>query len=252
MIRMPLPGESWNCMEMPRSNHADKYYVIDFDRCLGSTGKLQTLLEQIVNEETSITHKELGQAHVEAITSGGSFDSVRFIEERLRASGDIEDWERIVKLFIHKAQQVDMCEPNARDLLDTLDQKDAPYGILTFGGLLWQTMKIEAARLEHVPYMITNTKEKSHVLTKWKQQDGTFRIPEELRIGGVAEANSLVLLDDKAISFKDMPEGVRGIQVLPYDGSELLLSQRGALPDHVVVVRGLAGAIELINSGNVW
>jgi beta-phosphoglucomutase-like phosphatase (HAD superfamily) len=238
-------------METPR-RHIDTYYALDLDRCLANTNKLQALLEKIVISETSLTRDAMHEAYLAMVKSGDSFDTITFLEEKLAASGDLEDLDRIIKMFIHDAQSVDMCEPNARELLRLLDEMNAPHGLVTFGGVRWQKAKIQVTHLEDIPSLVISTKEKSRLFATWRQPDGAYRLPHELSPGEDVDADSLVLIDDKAVSFKGITPGVSGIHVLPHNGSELLASQQGDLPERVIAVKGLAGVIELLKSGNVW
>lgn len=221
------------------------YYVLDLDRCLANTGKLYNLLEQIVAERTSVMHEGSEQAQTMTERSGGSFDTVSFVRERLEEVGQSELWDVLENEFIHRAKMEDMLEPGAKTFIKILDDAHIPYGILTFGGETWQRMKLQATNLEKIPYLITHTKEKGRLLASWRQANGTFQLPEELVVNNIANASSLVLVDDKVISFVDLPQGVKGILVRPEGNTS---ASETVVPEAVVQVRDLIVAKDLIKT----
>ncbi len=137
--------------------------------------------------------------------------------------------------------------------MQALDDAHIPYGILTFGGETWQRMKLQATGLDDIPYIITHVKEKGRLLAGWKQTDRTFQLPEELAVNRISRADSLVLLDDKVISFIGIPSGVTGILVQPEDGrgGQSSALQEQVLPNGVFRVQGLKVAKNLIKIKNV-
>ena len=97
-----------------------------------------------------------------------------------------------------------------------------------------------------MPHLVTRIKEKGHLLAGWKQEDGTFIIPPAMtRLFEPMRVYKIVFIDDKAVSFKDLPSGVQGVYVRSPDG-KVLPSQMGELPSGVATVIGLDGAIELL------
>jgi len=227
------------------------YYVLDLDRCIANTERLYGLLEAIVLDKTSITKEDMTQARVAVENSSGSFNTADYIQEHLRSVGQLKLWDAVAAEFIQRATQVDMFEPGAKELLHALRTKNIPHGILTYGGRTWQGMKIQVLHLNESPYMITETKEKGRIIAGWQLRDGTFALPPELHHGEVTQAQTVVLVDDKASSFIGLPKGAQGIHVLPGDGQDQLPSQQGSLPESVVQARGLEGVLGLINTRNV-
>ena len=83
------------------------------------------------------------------------------------------------------------------------------------------------------------------MIAAW-QQDGHFLIPIELASSQIM-AKTIILIDDKALSFKDTPKGVSGFHVLRSDRA-VMPSQKGNLPENVTRVNGLQEVIKLLFS----
>jgi hypothetical protein len=225
----------------------ERFFVLDFDRCIGNTSKLHTLLEAVVANETDITPEQMQQARSMVEQSGGSFDTAQYVRDMLHASGKPDDWARVADHFIAEGRQDDMLEPGAAELLDVLEESGAPYGIVTYGGELWQTAKLLASGLEHVPYLVTTIKQKGRLLADWQILGAEgFAVPPELSPHGHIISRRLTLIDDKATSFTGLPRGADGIHVLPPAGEPLLISQRGSVPEQVRERHGLKQVIPLI------
>lgn len=221
------------------------FYVLDFDRCIGDTARFHTVLEEAIEHVTDIHPADIRKARIETELSGGSFDTAKYVMRVLESTKSSVSWDDICSEMIKRACREDMLEPHARDLLRILNERRACYGILTYGGEAWQRAKITASRLESVPYLITDMHAKGQVLASWQQPDGTFVIPPGLAGERSLIADSLVLIDDKAASFQDIPLGVRGFHVV-WSDRELLPSQAGKLPPGVITAHGMIGVIELL------
>lgn len=230
----------------PDVAEVEVFYVIDFDFCLGDTNKLYTQFEAIIKEYTPLSVRALAAAREAAERTGQTFDMFHYVRRALDEQGSSISWQQLQRAYINGARKRDMLEPYAHDLLAILDERKLPYGIVTYGIEAWQLAKLEACGLSHVPCEVTNIKEKGVLLSGWKRDRDFFAIPPGLSGGapGII-ARSLVFLDDKAVSFRGIPDGVRGIRVRPSD-RPLLSSQMGTLPSSVVEVEGLRGAIRYL------
>lgn len=186
------------------------------------------------------------RAREETETSGGSFDTAHHVFDELRRTGDTTSWDYLTDIFVHAARQQDMLEPGAREVLEMLDQNGASFGIMTYGGELWQRVKLEASGLKEVAYLITSSKAKGLMIAGWQQKNGQFALPLELTGKKMIIASHITLIDDKAASFEGLPLGADGIHILPPLGQEQLLSQQGARPASVQAVHGLLAALSLI------
>jgi hypothetical protein len=234
-------------LPMP-NNVAKVFYVLDFDRTLVNTDKLYDILKDVLEKETnSDVSRLLDVARIESEEAGGSFETIDYLR-RLLAEGYHEDaWPRVQRAFNAQAQHEDALEPGAKELLGLLADKSLLHGIITFGNEAWQLAKLEATGLLAMPYLVTSIKEKGLLLSGWKHHsDSSFIIPPAMtRDFTPVVVESIVFLDDKAVSFQDLPTGVQGVFVRSPSG-ELLPSQEGALPEGVTSVVGLSGAIELL------
>jgi hypothetical protein len=121
------------------------------------------------------------------------------------------------------------------------------FGIVTYGGRIWQLTKMSAAGLIELPHIVTSVKEKGILLTSWRQDDGTFLIPSELTGEDVLRAKRLVFIDDKPISFTGLPQNVDAFCAIT-PGVSWPQEVLAKLPPHVTVTDGLKDIIELLIS----
>lgn len=222
------------------------FYALDLDKTLIDTDKLYDVLDIALERHTAINLDDLRKERTAIEMYGESFDTIGRIQQLLTETRSSVSWQEIQQSFVAEAQKNEVLEPYAAELLKILDDRNLAYGIITFGHETWQHTKMKAAGLVNVPRIVTEIKEKGQILTSWKQTDGSFIIPPAMSHDRIPlHVNSVVFLDDKAISFKDIPEGVRGVCIRS-PTRELLPSQQGALPPLVESVSGLANAIELL------
>jgi hypothetical protein len=222
------------------------FFLLDFDRTLANTDKLHDTLEQAITDTLGISTDFLRTARRKVEKAGESFDTIEYVRTYLAEAGADDRWLQVQQAFIRAAKKEDMLEPYAKELMQILDKKGLPYGIITYGGEAWQLAKIEATNLLHVPHLITRIKKKGDILAGWKQDDGTFIVPpllsKEFRQRVV---NTLVFLDDKPVSFLGIPKGVVGIHVWPITSSPVDQADI-ALEPSVRSVHGLREAAELL------
>ena len=233
-------------LERSESQKDDVFYVLDFDRTLGNTDKFHEVLEEIVENETGVTADELKIARAQIEGTGRTFDTVDYVRGILEQSGNTIPWHVLQNQFIAVARKRDMLEPHAAELLTMLDDKQLPYGIITYGNETWQLAKLEAANLFDIPHIVTHIEEKSQLLQGWKHTSDTFIIPPALTRDFLPlQVHHLVFLDDKAKSFAGIPSGVHGVHIKAPSGIVLPI-QQGSLPSGVDSVIGIEGAIELL------
>lgn len=213
------------------------FYVIDLDRCLADTDKFFTLFEHIIYEKTDITEEILKTAKQKIEQTGGSFDVISYLQEHYSLDVVVE----LKEAFVKEGREQDLFEPGARDILQFLTDNSLPFGILTYGGRVWQQTKLRAVGLETIPHIITGVQAKGEIIAGWQQPDGMFLIPSEL---GGGNFESVLLVDDKLLSFEGLPKAASGIRVLT---KSMPLSEN-PYPESVVQVRGLSEAEALIKS----
>lgn len=223
------------------------FYVIDFDRTLVNTEKLYEVLELVLERDSDVGAQRLNEERAAIEANGESFAMINSLRRILKDANSTVSWQELQRAFILEAQHTDgVLEPYAAELLQILNDRQLPYGIITYGSETWQLAKIEAAGLMDVPHLVTGIKEKGRLLTGWKHAEDSFIIPPAMtRDFTPLKVDSIIFLDDKAVSFNDMPTGVRGVFVKS-PTRKLLESQRGVLPSSVTTVVGLNGAIELL------
>lgn len=224
----------------------DTFYILDFDRCLGDTEKLQIELEASMERVAGISPAQLSVARREVEQSGGSFDAANYVKTFLLNDESIS-WDAICQDMIAHARQKDMLEPGAHELIKLLKEKGRSFAILTYGGADWQQTKLTASKLESVPVLITNDSNKGRIIASWRRVDGLFLIPPEMTDGMSVMARSIILLDDKALSFNDIPAGVSGYHIVRSD-RKIMPSQEGELPEAIVRANGIPEAIKLLFS----
>lgn len=225
------------------------FYILDFDRCLGNTDAIQTLLEKVITSKLHISTESFAAARVQMESEAKTFTTIQHIHLLLKQSGDRITWEDLREALIEAAHDVDLLSPFARDLLAKLDENDLPYGIITYGAEeAWQLTKLEIAGLLGVPHLVTKIETKGELLMGWQQPDGTFSIPPALSKDFVPQiVNEIILVDDKAKSFWNIPDGVHGVHVIAPSGNTLP-AQQGSVPASVTDVTGLDGVIKLLFS----
>jgi len=224
------------------------FFILDFDRTLANTDKLHDTLERVITETTGISTDFLRAARRKVEQGGESFDTIEYVRQYLAESGADDQWLAIQQAFIRESEKEEMLEPHARELLALLNEKRLPYGIITYGGEAWQLAKIEATNLLDIPHLVTHIKKKGELLAGWQQEDGTFIVPPLLSKDFQQQnVKTLIFVDDKPISFVDMPDGVIGIHVWP-TGSAPVDQTSVTLDSRVRSVRGLKEAIGLLFS----
>jgi len=228
-------------------DYTDAYFVLDFDRCIGNTDKVHEVLWRVMEIETGIPATELRMAKYAMDAEGYSFDTVEFVAKELLRRASSKTWQHIRQLYVAAAKAEDLLEPDAARLLDMLDERRIPYGILTYGTEAWQLTKLEAAGLvdRGVPFEITQIEHKGEVLSGWKRDVGFAVPPAMTRTFKPLSVRSIVFLDDKPRSFVALPEGVHGICVRPV-AYPPRGSQQGPLPAGVDEAEGIREAIQLL------
>lgn len=215
------------------------FTIVDFDRTLADTDKLNEVFFAIVEQYDIVSRADLEKADADVKLSGDSFDTAGYVRETLLAAGRGADWSRMEKQFIHESRALNMLLPGAAELLAMLAERNALYGILTYGNPLWQHLKLAAAGFNHVPRIVMTHKEKGRLVSSWQQSDGSFTLPNEFG-GGTVDA--IMMIDDKAVSFVDYP-GMPSYGYWVLDPARELPSQQGSVPANIVRVPDLAAVI---------
>lgn len=179
------------------------YYLLDLDRTIFDTIGASDLLIAIVAEHSGELAHRIRTQIDEYNQIGASFAIRDVIVEQVGEERALD----IEHAFIREGRSRSLLLPGARELMDSITRRDdATFGILTYGSIKGQRMKITAAGLQDVPCMITQQKHKGELIASWKQPDG-YHIPSEL---GDRVASEIVFVDDRIFSFEGLPEEVIG------------------------------------------
>lgn len=202
--------------------------LLDFDRCLADTDALFELyLEQLRAVDMQLA-QELGMLRREVEETAGSFDVMQRVEHRISA----RDLEQLDARFVARARARDLLLPGARQVLQLLADRQIPHGIMTYGGVRWQTVKLAATGLLAVPHYITPQSGKGRLVASWQTEAGVLQLPAAL--GGL-QAQRVALVDDKARELQGLPVAAQGYLYRPQHQS-VLPSQQGEVSDAVRIV----------------
>ena len=221
------------------------FWAIDFDRCIGNVDELYGLLEGVMAEIAPLNIGQLESARKEVELSGGSFDVLGYLRDITKINQ--ATYEQVLRIFLERARSMrqQLLEPGAEVLFAYLEGCNVPYAIVSYGNPIWQHLKIQAVGYGALPICITNYPEKGRLIAGWYDDfSGRFAIPSDVTGSDVLVVDSVVLVDDKAKAFDDLPLGARGYWVKSLSG-ELLRSQQGSVPKQVISVRGLEAIIEV-------
>jgi hypothetical protein len=192
---------------------SQRYWVLDFDRCLGDVDVLFRYFTTVIDEHYGVRAEELVSARRRTEKSRGSFDVIGYLlrhdvvsESELDALGD-EYAKRC-------ADDPLVVLPGTRDFLAFLqDNYPERYGILTFGNSRWQRMKLKAAGLDNLPCRIAGTPYKAREIASWYDEaKGGYQLPQPFASAGEM-ITEVVLVDDKIVAFEDRHPSTTGYLV---------------------------------------
>ena len=206
-------------------------WVLDLDRTL-IDGDLPDQLFVEICKAQGISIAELTQVMSLTVAQGESFDTITYLQSQ-GVSPDVID--RLCEQFVNIRHDQNLFLPGARELLQSLDNSGARSLVLTYGGNQWQMAKLRAAGLTDRQYLITDVKNKGELIQSWRQ-GGRYRV--EPTHGQVLQADTVYLVDDKALSFDGLPADCRGY-LIRWPKIPLLKSQEGDITANVTVVMGL-------------
>lgn len=207
-----------------------EFYIVDFDRTLVDSDKLFEVFIEIAHRYFAIPREQIEKANEDMKARGDSFDTAGYVREHLYEEDRGDEWKSLKQAYIKECQALNMLIPGASELIQWLESNGKQYGILTYGNPMWQGLKITAAGFDQTNHIVMVHKEKGRLITSWRDDSGMFRLPEAFGAGLV---DSVVMIDDKAISFCEFPgEPSKGYWVL--DPQNELPSQQGSVPENVV------------------
>ena len=222
-------------------NDSTLFQVIDFDRTIFDTSKFALLVTAELETLWPGMGKTLDEQFEVAYKNRETFFVFRYIRE---AIGN-DALEELVKTVVDKVGVDALLMPGARERLEFAEQigtQQPAWGILTYGDAEDQYMKLRIAGFKDTPTILLETPDKSEIIATWKNDDGTFTLPEEF--GGHVVTN-VSLEDDKLRAFNNIVEGTIGIW-MKNELNDLVAGE--TIPDGVVTVANMYESIEYLKS----
>jgi hypothetical protein len=171
------------------------------------TPKATEVMEGVIAMHDADLSLALTQKFDESSSLGESFSMRDFIVETV---GEAE-MEKIETKYLEVIKDRDVLMPGAKELIEHIQaQPNVKFGIMTYGSIPGQMMKIKGAGLGDVPALISMETYKGALIAGWRRDDDLYHLPEEL--GGFT-AETIVFIDDKPFSFKGLPIDCRGYLV---------------------------------------
>ncbi|MDB5177652.1 MAG: hypothetical protein JWO61_35 [Candidatus Saccharibacteria bacterium] len=220
-----------------------RLFVLDLDRCL-ITDRAYTLLDEVVAESGIINLDLFQEARRKREASGGSFDSIAWLQSQ-ESFGE-QEYNLLLTQYVARARQMGddiLLAPGARALLDGLRQHTVPHIIMTYGGRASQLAKIQAAGLERIAYIVVDHKNKAAYIAEWWDEvKGLYTVNLD---NDSLQAEAVVLVDDKAAAFTDLPSAPLASGYWVKSSGLLLPSQEGEIPSNVRSVANLHEIVDL-------
>lgn len=215
-------------------------FILDFDRCLGNEA-LYVVFEGIIAATDGVDTQKLNMDRAEIEASGESFDMLRWLKSEVAGTGLAET---ISADYLRKGRELGgdaFLAPGAKELLAYFKMNQIPHMILTYGGDEYQELKLRVSGLNRIHHEIVSSRNKGrHIVGWWNDAQNAFVVPFE--DGTIVSARELVLIDDKAVSFEDLPPQAHGYWVR--NKSSLYTSQKGELATNVEACDNLFGVLE--------
>ncbi|OYW86564.1 hypothetical protein B7Z17_00090 [Candidatus Saccharibacteria bacterium 32-49-10] len=179
----------------------NRFYCVDLDRTILNTRRASGVIIELCRAYDEQLAETIEREVVEYSYFGASY-SVHDAIVRY-ASSEVAD--NIERQFIEAARTQSLKLPGADELISWLDElDDAQWGILTYGSLNNQLMKVKALGLETRPVLVTQEPHKGTLIKGWYDKSSSgFGLPKEY---SSVRAKEVILIDDRAQSFEGLPE----------------------------------------------
>ena len=218
------------------------FQLIDLDRTLFNTSKFTKLITNGVDKLTPGLGAELDQHFEAAYKQGETFFVLRHLREQY---GD--DWfEALVADIIDTHGAEAFLLPGFKERLAFAEAYSAAHpgwGILTYGDLQDQTIKLRIAGLDTAPVLLTDTPDKGAIIASWQLEDGTYHLPGAF---GDQIVDSVTFEDDKLRAFYDMPKNATGVWITQDPQAKERITEAGFT--NVVPAQDLFASIESIKN----
>lgn len=147
----------------------DKFFALDFDRCLGNFEANVSLMNEIVADLSILNGDILQQAHDEIKASGMPFRILQYLQD----NDPNLDLDNLINTYVARAHNFpgSLVEPGASELLDHLRQRNYHFCIMTFGDEKWQTTKLLASGFGDIVKLIVSHEQKSRHIVEWQDKE---------------------------------------------------------------------------------
>ncbi len=206
----------------------EEFWAIDMDRTLLKTDAMAMYLYELfavpAEDRAGI------DAHI-AAQKGKSFDTFGYLSANYPAvfdahyRGERYDYEamvdRLVSVYGAGALRDELLLDGADRLLGVLEHRSIPYGILTTGEEVYQTLKCTVLRRllarPELSVMIVHAAtvaDKTNFLATqyWDEARQLFRVPDEMSVRPL-QARKLVVVDDKEENLATAHRNMRAIHI---------------------------------------
>jgi len=182
------------------------FYLFDLDRTILDTEKASAYLIGLVAQQSPELATHL-RTQVDVYNQNGTPFAIRDV---IAEEVGEEVAAKLEAEFISGAHGQSLLLDGVDDLFAfALQAPERDFGILTYGSVKGQTMKLVATGLDAQKVMITQQKHKGILMTEWKTDHG-YQLPAEF---GGELVDELVFVDDRIFSFEGLPADVRGYWV---------------------------------------
>lgn len=222
--------------------------LIDFNRTIQDTpGFVEGLKDFVTNNYGPDLAGAMKSVQNDKEAQGHSFDILDFIKKNV-GEEEVVVFKEGFKTYC-KNNNMRFLNPDTFEVFKKMDDAGKTYGILTTGSEESQTFQLEVSGVSDVPHHIVPRSDKGRMIAEeWLQDDGSFTVPPKFATDlGKRTFKSLLLADDKASAFADLPEGVwrDGVPLGAWGNHYIdmrygvLPSQAGFLPENAVPISSL-------------
>jgi len=192
----------------------DKFFVVDFDRCIGNIDASFNILKEVAHELSIVDRQLFVSMRKESESDGKTFSPL----EHLKKNYSSVDLDTIEKMYLNQAsiQKNSLFEPGANEFLNYLNYSNQNFCIMSFGDKRWQMIKIKGLGINDIPLEIVRKANKCNYIQKWFDNKNRFYlIPKKYFLDDKPRiTKEIILIDDKAVAFDELPSNVRGYLVL--------------------------------------
>lgn len=178
----------------------DVLYIIDLDRTLIDVEKVMEVTGAVC-KEMGIDFKKIYKDQQDLSKRGTAYSPFGYISKRARV-----DINQFRARFIERSKNGRILFSDSQDFIDSLKRNSFDFLILTHGvDDSWQELKIKAAGLSDIPYVIVKDRYKSRFISNWFSNGHIHPGIDRLSI-----YKRCIFVDDRKEAFIDMPDNCQG------------------------------------------